>query len=760
MIRLGWLALVALGLWASLAPQVTYPSASSGEPSGQVMVAWPGWAIQQDLGTLSGTIGPFQIWVSAEPDRGIATVWASLVDASTNAVLRQATIEVTPAYVPVARTLTFPGYVAAEGQRLQLQLQVAMFEERYVIYGLAHPELGKMNVALNGVPDAGRGPLAFAHVQTGSGLRAAIVGESSGRIRLALAVAFSALAILAHPRALAQLRRLRATARSLARWPITWVRRLADAGAEPDTGDQSTKISRLFSSPWYPWPVAAIPILHFLTSNPQHFAAREAAIPLGVALMVVTGSVVGLRLVLKDWHRPAAATAIVTVIFFAYGHVSRALYDRVDERVLFAAAVVLGVAAIARMMQTGRLATRSTQLMNLAAAILLAFSIANLAGQMAASFGRSSEVESVAVEDLAAHLFPRGLPTPSDQRPDIYYVILDAYARHDALGDFDNTDFLNELERRGFYIASEATSNYRVSIQSITSSLNMAYLDDLGHRTPTNYEDLLQANRYSALVAILKNLGYTYVHLESGFPFSNKAPLADISFTFAPAGVQIGSNENEFNDKILSAKFLRELMETTALRPIVGDRFLLGADAPYSWWSPYRAIQMFDVLTNPIETAGPKFVFAHIVKPHRPATFDRHGNYVSGDTLHGSEVVRHDEFDGFHDPSVADAYLGQVIYINSLVLKMIDGIVRSHDDPPIIVIAADHGRDGAFPQYAILAAFHLPNGGNQGLYESISSVNHFRYIMDFYFGVNLGLIEDQEIDHERGQYNFIINTKE
>ena len=118
----------------------------------------------------------------------------------------------------------------------------------------------------------------------------------------------------------------------------------------------------------------------------------------------------GLRLVLKDWHRPAAATAMVTVIFFAYGHVSRALNDRVDERVLFAAAVVLGVAAIARMMQTGRLATRSTQLMNLAAAILLAFSIANLAGQMAASFGRSSEVESVAVEDLAAHLLPGGLP--------------------------------------------------------------------------------------------------------------------------------------------------------------------------------------------------------------------------------------------------------------------------------------------------------------------------------------------------------------
>ena len=61
----------------------------------------------------------------------------------------------------------------------------------------------------------------------------------------------------------------------------------------------------------------AIPILHFLTSNPVHFAPIAVVVPLAVALAVVTGSVVSLRLTLKDWHRPAAATAGVTVICFA-----------------------------------------------------------------------------------------------------------------------------------------------------------------------------------------------------------------------------------------------------------------------------------------------------------------------------------------------------------------------------------------------------------------------------------------------------------
>ena len=40
---------------------------------------------------------------------------------------------------------------------------------------------------LNGTPDAGHGPLAYVHEWTGSGLRAALRGEQSERIRFGLA---------------------------------------------------------------------------------------------------------------------------------------------------------------------------------------------------------------------------------------------------------------------------------------------------------------------------------------------------------------------------------------------------------------------------------------------------------------------------------------------------------------------------------------------------------------------------------------------
>ena len=748
MIRLAWrsLLVVALGLVASLVPQVTYTSASSGEVAGDVLIAWPGWGVQQDLGPLSGTLGGFRIWVAAEPDRDDVTVRASLVDAATREVLRQTFIEATPSYLPVPRTLTFPSYVVPEGRRLLLQLQVQLPERFHVIYRLAPPQPELGNVMLNGAPDSGAGPLAFAHLETGSGLRAAVVGEPAARLRLVLAVVLSALAALAHPRVAAGLRRVGTAAQLRAQGPARRMRRLAGPRAEVGAAQSPTRRGRLLAVPWYPWPIAAIPILHFLTSNPLHFAPIEAVAPLIIVLVVVTGSVVGLRLILKDWHRPAAATAAVTVIFFGYGHVEGALDGNVDERVLFAGAAMLGAAAAVTIVRAGAWAAHGTRFLNFAAAVLLVFPVVSLAGGMAASLGRTPADETVELDDRVARLLPSGLPSASGDHPDIYYIILDAYSRHDALGDFDNTNFLRELERRGFYVAYESTSNYTSSKRSISSSLNMLYLDSMFEQTAMRDDDLINISRNHALGHILKSLGYTYVHFDSGYIATQESPLADIIVTFTPAGTLVnermdGSRKSHsgVDEPTVSGAFVRALIQSTALKPAIGHRFLLSDRSPYSFWSSRRTLDMFEFLTNPIEAGRPKFVFAHVNKPHGPATFDQHGNYIEAD----SPSIA---FRNLHDPSVPDPYIGQVIYINSLVLRMVDGILQGSDHDPIIVVVSDHGvnksDDG---KYLNLAAFHLPQGGVSGLYPSISSVNHFRYILDYYFDLDLGLLEDRMI---------------
>ena len=747
------IVLIAVGLYSSLIPRLTYASASSGEPSGQVLVVWPGWGVQQDLGSLDGAVERFQIWISAEPDRGVATVLASLVDAATNEVLRQTTIQAAPAYVPVQRTVTFPSYGVPDGQRLALQLRVATFETRYVIFGLAHRQSEYKRVSLNGTPDVGSGPLAFAHVQTGNGLRAAVLGEPLGRMRLALAISLSVLAAVFHPQAVASLRNVLSAWSRTVRRSVHRFGRLAGSRIQFDDANEDTPISGILLLPWYPWLAAVVPIIHFLTNNSLHFAPDDAIGPLGLVMLLVAGSMGGLRLLLKDWHQAAAATTVVTAFFFAYGHIDSILGDRIDQRALFAVTVTLGVLMIVRIVQSGSGLIECTKFFNVATAILVAFPLAMLINQ-ALLLGPTSGSDPLEEREIVAHLFPALPVAASNTRPDIYYIILDSYGRHDEIGDFDNSAFLRELEDRGFYVADEATSNYEYSIQSISATFNMSYLDGLGKRVPDTEKAMLRAGRYNAVATVLKALGYTYVHFESGTLITDEAPLADIRVRFTGAGTIVDASGRSESDRSASEDFVRALVSTTALRPLVGERFLLSDEDPLTWFAPERTLQMFDALMNPIEVGGPKFVFAHILKPHRPATFDRFGNYVSGTTMDVLGTKAHDEFGPRHDPSVADAYIGQLIYINSLVLDAVDQILQKSEHDPIIVIAGDHGRGEGFSRHAILAAFRLPHGGNGGLYPSISSVNHFRYILDYFFDLDIELIEDRNISHDGAEYNF------
>jgi hypothetical protein len=72
------------------------------------------------------------------------------------------------------------------------------------------------------------------------------------------------------------------------------------------------------------------------------------------------------------------------------------------------------------------------------------------------------------------------VPLNPPEKPDIYYIILDGYARADVLSNlygYDNSDFIKPLEQRGFNMASQSRSNYPRTLLSLASSLNMKYLE-------------------------------------------------------------------------------------------------------------------------------------------------------------------------------------------------------------------------------------------------------------------------------------------
>ena len=66
--------------------------------------------------------------------------------------------------------------------------------------------------------------------------------------------------------------------------------------------------------------------------------------------------------------------------------------------------------------------------------------------------------------------------------PDIYFIVLDGYARADVLAKyygFDNGPFLEGLRQRGFQVSDASRSNYNWTFLSLGSSLNLDYIQAL-----------------------------------------------------------------------------------------------------------------------------------------------------------------------------------------------------------------------------------------------------------------------------------------
>jgi hypothetical protein len=321
---------------------------------------------------------------------------------------------------------------------------------------------------------------------------------------------------------------------------------------------------------------------------------------------------------------------------------------------------------------------------------------------------------------------------------DLYYIILDGYGRQDVLSEiykYDNSSFIDSLAKRGFYVADQSRSNYIQTALSISSSLNLEYLDFLGaegsqsgNRLPL-YE-LIQNNR---LVRFLKDQGYTIFSIDSGYPYTT----------------QIGADQILSRGSYHLTQFESMLYDTSAFRIPFS---LFNWRTSLSGYEQHREriLFSFNTLGKIATEKGPKFIFAHILAPHPPFVFNSDGSPITPD-------IPYLMFDGSLYPGGSAEYVrlydDETTYINNLVLNSIDIILANSTHDPIIVIQGDHG-PGAYLDWgsvekscqkertSILNAFYLPNT-NHPMYPTITPVNTFRIILDSYFGTSLRMLNDK-----------------
>lgn len=324
--------------------------------------------------------------------------------------------------------------------------------------------------------------------------------------------------------------------------------------------------------------------------------------------------------------------------------------------------------------------------------------------------------------------------------PDIYLIIADGYGRADLLEEmytFDNSSFLTFLEEKGFYIAEESTSNYPQTELSLSSSLNLRYLDELvaGFGDTSDRSPLRELLQHTVMRRLLEERGYQFVALPSASLFSQIRD-ADVYFNLTPGDI------NEFEGLLLSS----------TLAGVVAESFGVGLPVQsYEMHRRYILYSLDKIMDVPEEIPGPKFVFAHLMSPHPPFIFDRDGNFVIPDRPYST-------WDASLFPGTVDeyqaGYIDQMIFLNGQLMEVVTAILDKSPRPPIIIIQGDHGPGSYYntlelddsclnERYSILNAYYFPDGDYHLLYPSISPVNSFRVILNQYFGADLELLEDK-----------------
>lgn len=484
--------------------------------------------------------------------------------------------------------------------------------------------------------------------------------------------------------------------------------------------------------PIHPFLFAILPILFIYANNLDQVFMSEMIFPIIISLAVTTFVFFTLKFILKDINKTAFVTTVSLIIFFSYGHIF-SLIEAFEingiiigrNKVLLPLSIIL---LLTIFVLTNKSKTDFQKISKFLNFIVVTFILVSLV--TIGNFAFSNNLKLVEPEIKKSQTENLSINNDSTNKlPDIYYIILDGYAREDtlkAVHDYDNSDFIKSLEKRGFYVAGKSQSNYSITQLSLPSSLNMNYLEHLDDNQITNdkkFNITQEQLRNNEATEFLKNKGYTIINITTGWRAIHGSPLAD----------QI------IYDRKQLSEFIEILLHTTAL--ITWERLQVReADA---------ILYGFDKLSDIPKTEKPTFTFAHFITPHFPYVFDRDGNKTPpGYTK---------KFAGTKGWKEKDRYIDQLVFINSKILDVIDEIFSKSDISPIIIIQSDHGtasmdqmevdlgsitKTQFNERMGILNAYFLPNGGNKILYETITPVNSFRKVFNYYFKANYKILDD------------------
>jgi hypothetical protein len=510
--------------------------------------------------------------------------------------------------------------------------------------------------------------------------------------------------------------------------------------------------------PFYPFIFGLYPLLFLYARNFYEVSPETLIMPVVIITLLIGAVLAVSRRFFGDMSKAGVFTAAFAVFFFSYAQISGVIYDlRVEvhgsiigpNKVVFPLAVISLAALAFYLKRTKRLMVSAARLMNASCVALLFFFVTEISPKVVNIFGLDTRFDSgVPVSTVTA----KG---SAQADPDIYLIVLDAYARSDVMKSgygYDNSDFIERLKKNGFYVADKSSSNYNATIHSLYSIFNFEYLPfaqkthGMGGMAPgegkkakiKGIKDALYGGvGHNKVFEFLKKRGYTVVTISSlDFPF-----------------LRVMSDRYMEYTSVLSS-FQYKMIENTPLG------LVLRVNKPF-WDMVAKAHRkkinyVFDALerSREFDIKTPMFVYAHIYAPHSPFVFDADGSKLETDVRLYTYEWPDTRQEGIREKCV-EAYAKQARYVTARTEGCIEAILKGRDGRPVVIIVqGDHGsrvdldwgdleRGDPMDFFCILNAYRMPGAGDKGLYSGITPVNSFRVIFNNYFGTDLPLIEDK-----------------
>jgi hypothetical protein len=478
---------------------------------------------------------------------------------------------------------------------------------------------------------------------------------------------------------------------------------------------------------YYPLLLLSFPIFALYNHNIQYVHISDILRILFISLIFIILLLVILGSFIKDSQKTALYISIIIFLFFSYGHVFYYLGQVWPETrhrlviIIWLLIMILSLWLISKQKRTDEI----TKIIKFISVALLVFQVFLTA--------RFEINRMILNSENRAKIFDITLDSTIEELPDIYFIVLDAHTSSAVLKEmfgYDNSEVIAELQEMGFYLATCSQANYARTEFSLSSTLNINYLHEF-LENPSQLPDY----KHSYALQFLDHLGYKTIKYET---------QADHNLSFGEDILLARERniENMFNIFPFTKMnaYEVELIQTTWLQPILTLMLNTNGFLPDNWMLDVKTAKYYenynqvyyileDLGNVPyLDTEGPKFVYAHFLVPHEPYIFHPSGRYE----YHN----RDDEY--------LLGYANNAEFIDSRLPNLLKKVIDRSETPPIIIVMGDHGPTGDYPieDLPILNLYFLPSGGKGELYPSISPVNTFRVIFNYYFKTDLEILKD------------------